>query len=364
MAELATNANGTPGEWKQHPFRRAVLSGLGVVLPPLLTIVIFVWVWNTIQDYVLIPVETGTRNMIGWCISDIRDERPPEAMPAEPQLRAHIDKPMFKLGDQYYVQVAGEQWLPLNIYEAVVASPGDQMPTTADGIYRRYVDNRYLRRFLVIPLFLSVFVLFLYLLGKFLAAGIGRILWNFVEQLIHRVPVIRNVYGSVKQVTDFVFTEQEFEYTRGVAVEYPRKGIWSLGFVTGESMLDIRSAANEPVLSVLIPTSPMPATGFAVTLRKSETIDLNITVDQAIQFIVSCGVVVPFEQLHQESDVEASATDTKRLAAMTPGGVTAATVNPQGEESDDGGTSTGLDLSDVPGRAVLPSEQAEDSMPH
>ena len=61
-------------------------------------------------------------------------------------------------------------------------------------------------------------------------------------------------------------------------------------------MLDIGSAANEPVVSVLMPTSPMPATGFTVTVRKSEVIDLNITVDQAIQFVVSCGVVVPPQQ--------------------------------------------------------------------
>jgi uncharacterized membrane protein len=64
-------------------------------------------------------------------------------------------------------------------------------------------------------------------------------------------------------------------------------------------MLDIRSAANEPVLSVLMPTSPMPATGFTITVRKSEVVDLNLTVDQAIQFVVSCGVVVPPQQVQQ-----------------------------------------------------------------
>ena len=69
--------------------------------------------------------------------------------------------------------------------------------------------------------------------------------------------------------------------------------------VTGESLLDIRSAANESVLSVLIPTSPMPVTGYTITVLKSETIDLNISIDQAFQFIVSCGVVVPPQQLQE-----------------------------------------------------------------
>ena len=98
-------------------------------------------------------------------------------------------------------------------------------------------------------------------------------------------------------MTDFLFSEREIEYTQVVAIEYPRRGIWTLAMVTGESLLDIRCAANEPVLSVLVPTSPMPFTGFTVTVKKSETLDLNITMDQAFQFIVSCGVVVPPQQI-------------------------------------------------------------------
>ena len=67
-------------------------------------------------------------------------------------------------------------------------------------------------------------------------------------------------------------------------------------------MLDIRSAANEPVLSILVPTSPMPFTGYTMTVKKSETVDLNITVEQAFQFIISCGVVVPPQQLAELFD--------------------------------------------------------------
>ena len=78
-----------------------------------------------------------------------------------------------------------------------------------------------------------------------------------------------------------------------VAVEYPRAGTWAIAFVTGEGFVEVQAACGEPVLSLLVPTSPMPATGFAIIVRKSETIDLNITIDQALQFIVSCGVVAP-----------------------------------------------------------------------
>jgi uncharacterized membrane protein len=108
------------------------------------------------------------------------------------------------------------------------------------------------------------------------------------------------VYSSVKQVTDFVFNERRIGFNRVVAVEYPRQGIWAVAFVTGEGMLDVRAAANEPVLSVLIPTSPIPGTGFTVVVRKSEVLDLNMTVDQAIQYLVSCGVVIPPQQQIRE----------------------------------------------------------------
>ena len=129
-----------------------------------------------------------------------------------------------------------------------------------------------------------------------MAAGVGRILWRTLESIIHRLPIISNVYSAVKQVTDFAFSENEVQFNRVVALEYPRRGIWSMGFVTGESFLAIKNAAGEPMLSVLMPTSPMPATGFTISVPKSETIDLDITIDQAIQFCVSCGVVVPEHQ--------------------------------------------------------------------
>ncbi|MDZ7616243.1 MAG: DUF502 domain-containing protein, partial [Patescibacteria group bacterium] len=133
--------------------------------------------------------------------------------------------------------------------------------------------------------------------GKFMAAGIGRFFWSLFERGVHRLPMVSSVYASVKQVTDFLFSETNIQYTRVVAVEYPRAGIWSLGFVTGESFADIRSIANEPVVSVLMCTSPAPMTGFTITVRKSEIIDLNVTIDQALQFVISCGVVVPPQQV-------------------------------------------------------------------
>jgi uncharacterized membrane protein len=161
------------------------------------------------------------------------------------------------------------------------------------------VDLTYLRPQYAIPFFLAVFVLLLYFLGKFMAAGIGGIFTNVFERLMLRVPGVRAVYAAVKQVSDFFFTERDIQFTRIVAVEYPRQGVWSMGFVTSESLTAIHDAAGEPVLAVLIPYSPLPVTGCTITVRKSECLDLNLTFDQACQFIVSCGVVVPPQQLRR-----------------------------------------------------------------
>lgn len=272
----------------RHPFRKAVLSGLGVVVPPLLTVLIFVWVISTTYRYVLAPVHTGVRETLVWAVADVREDLP-GAKPGER---------IVTVDDTNFYRMDNGTFVPQRVYEVVRRNQGDQpLPETGKGVYRRFVEVTYLRPYYAIPFFLSVFILLLYLLGKFMAAGIGRFFWHRFERLIHRLPLVSNVYGSVKQVSDFMFVESEIEYTRVVAVEYPRKGIWTTALVTGESMLDIRNAAGEPVLSVLIPTSPMPFTGFTITVLKSEAIDLNITIDQAFQFIVSCGVVVPPHQL-------------------------------------------------------------------
>ena len=270
-----------PKDPRLHPFRRAILRGLAVLLPPLLTVVIFIWVWNTLREYVLIPVETGITHAAIYFVfeKDIHDDDP------DP-------------GGNQFVKLDDGKWIKRSVRDEVQDSPGGPvMPNTADGVYRRYIQMNHLQWWKVGPLFIGSLLIILSFVGRFLAAGVGRYFWNTFDRLLHQLPIVRYVYGAVKQVTDFVFSEREIEFNRVVALEYPRKGIWSVGFVTGDSMLDIHGAANEPMVSVLMPTSPMPMTGLTVSVKKSETVDLNITVDQAIQFVVSCGVVVPPQQL-------------------------------------------------------------------
>lgn len=278
-----------------RPFRRAVFRGLGVLLPPLLTIVILLWIYNTVRLYALEPVESGVRYAVAWGIMDVRSELPggrPSAAPNEPNL--------WESDDGRFVRLPTREFIPEDVYDRVQTSGmkvGPDPPRSGFEFYQAYVQAVYLRTYVVVPVFLCVFVLLLYFFGKFLAAGIGRVFWNLFERLILQLPLVRNVYSSVKQVTDLMFSDTEIQFNRVVAIEYPRKGAWSLGFVTGEGLSDIRTAANELVLNVFVPSSPMPLTGWTLVLPKSEVIDLDMTIDQACQFLISCGVVIPQQQL-------------------------------------------------------------------
>jgi len=119
----------------------------------------------------------------------------------------------YTIGDTDYKRASAGGFVPSHVYDYVDTSVGASTKT-ADEIYVSYADHRWLPRRYVVPLFLCIFILVLYLLGKFLAAGVGRFFWNQLERIIHRLPLVRNVYSSIKQVTDFLFTEREIQYTR------------------------------------------------------------------------------------------------------------------------------------------------------
>jgi len=269
-----------------RPFRRAMLRGLAVLTPPLLTVLIIVWTIDTTKSYLLQPVTDWAREGFVWSLADVREDLPLDAPATE---TATVD-------GQVYRRLGNGTFIPQSVYERVIKQPGQPPPITGEDYYRRYVDLIYLRPYYTIPLFLALFVLLLYFLGKFMAAGIGRFFGGTFDRVVLRLPGVRAVYSAVKQVSDFLFTQREIEYTRIVAVEYPRKNMWSVGFVTGESFAAIGVETAEPVLILFIPYSPVPITGCTVVVRKSECLDLDITFDQACQFIVSCGVVVPPQQ--------------------------------------------------------------------
>ena len=134
-----------------------------------------------------------------------------------------------------------------------------------------------------------------FIVGALLANVVGRTLWRMIEKFIMNTPFLRQVYPYVKQVTDFLLTHEEQTrlFSRVVAVEYPRKGIWSVGFVTGSGLRKVGGEGGKEFLSVLIPTSPTPFTGFVIMVPRELTIELDLTIEEALRFIVSGGVISP-----------------------------------------------------------------------
>ena len=303
----------------QRPFRQAILRGLGVVLPPLLTIALFFWAWSLVESYVLGPVDWAARTLVVTAIADISDTKTATA-----------------------VKKVGRNYIPQDIYDAVKESPGDVdlmlkldlEQASAYEIYHRYVRLVYLQPWAVIIIFIILFTISLYFVGEVLAARVGRGLFNLFEKIINRIPLIRNVYSSVKQVTDFIVgdREQAVEFNQVVAVQYPSQGIWSIGFVTGSTMRTLHEKNGEPFVSVLMPTSPMPATGFTISVPVSQTVNLNITMDQAIQFVVSCGVVVPRTQI--VGDGNATADESAIVKQVVEGHIEQTEQDEEVEQAD------------------------------
>ena len=211
--------------------RSYFFRGLAVLLPTILTIWFFVWGYTFIQN----NISSHIRDGLNWL--------------------------MRKVAGGEFVDSLAERWL--------------NMALSAAG-------------FLIALLIVCI-------VGALLASVVGRSLWRMVENFIMNTPLLRRVYPYVKQVTDFLLTQEEQKrmFSRVVAVEYPRKGIWSVGFVTGSGIQRVVDNVKREFLTVLIPTSPTPFTGFVIMLPKKQTIELDMTVEEALRFTVSAGVIAP-----------------------------------------------------------------------
>lgn len=134
----------------------------------------------------------------------------------------------------------------------------------------------------------------IFLTGLFAANFIGRRLLELGDAIMSRIPLIRSVYNGVKQVTETLFKPGGTSFRKVLLVEYPLAGVWSLAFQTGEVGRDIQGSLEvEPMVSYFIPTTPNPTSGFLMMAPKSRVKELDMTVDQALKFIISLGVMQP-----------------------------------------------------------------------
>ena len=139
-------------------------------------------------------------------------------------------------------------------------------------------------------------LLVIFFTGVLTANLVGGRLVGWGEQVLSRIPIVRSIYSSVKQVSDTILSPNGNAFRQALLVEYPRKGAWTIAFLTGIPPEDLHEAASqEPaaLVSVYVPTTPNPTSGFFLMMRKDETVELDMTVDAALKYIVSMGVVSP-----------------------------------------------------------------------
>ena len=250
-------------------FRRFFGRGLGILLPTILTLWILWQAFSFVYTNVAEPINRATRTAVLWVVPKVFEE---ESLPG-----------WFRIADEELLQER---------------ATGTVRPNPSDAALRKDLRRRYLRQFWVEHPYLNftgffIAILLIYLAGVLLGNFFGRQLYHRLERLIARIPGFKQVYPHVKQVVDLILGEKKMAFSKVVLVEYPCKGIWTLGFLTGGSLRAIDGPAGGRVVSVFIPTSPTPFTGFTINVLEAQAVAVDVTIEEALRFVITAGVLTP-----------------------------------------------------------------------
>ncbi len=159
---------------------------------------------------------------------------------------------------------------------------------TGESLAEQYKQSKWAYAFDLI-----IAVLGVYVLGRFLVLPVGQRIFRLLDSYFARIPLIKSLYPQIRQLADFLFTKRQFEFKHVVAVPYPRKGIYAIGFVTGETVPEVGRATGQEMVNVFMPSSPTPFTGYMVMVPRKDVVDLDMTIEEAFRLVVSGGVLVP-----------------------------------------------------------------------
>jgi uncharacterized membrane protein len=268
-------------------FKKFFLRGLVILLPSVLTLWIVVQAYFFVERSVAQPINSGVRTAILEILPRVVEDQ---------------ELPLwFQVTDDQIISRRTQR------LESSLRQLTDEQISAQ--IRAQNFEDWWNSHWYVRGIGLVVAIILIYLAGRLLGGYIGKRIYVRVERLITRLPVIKQVYPYVKQIVDFLMgSEQKLKFNRVVLIEYPRKGIYTVGLMTGKSMRDIQNAASGDCITVFIPSSPTPFTGYTITVRKEDAIDLPLSVDEALRFIVSGGVLVPERQSLEHSSGNASST--------------------------------------------------------
>lgn len=192
-------------------------------------------------------------------------------------------------------------WIPLVITFWVIAL----LINTLDSFVPRFLSSQSLFGF-QIPGFQVLLVLVVVLVtGLFAANFIGRAFVDRWEHLLGRIPLVRSIYNSVKQVSDTILAPNGVAFREAVLVQYPRHGAWTIAFLTGAPSGEVAAKLGGEYVSVYVPTTPNPTSGFFLMVPRGDIQVLDMSVDAALKYVVSMGVVSPnSEHVHNGAAVQ------------------------------------------------------------
>ncbi len=242
-------------------YRKAFFAGLATLLPTVLTIFIITFCYNFLDQKIATPISNASKEGLktDWA-------------------------------KKYYW---GKLWnFPPELLNDDLDEPTDYAGGDVIKFNDRVRDH--------IPNWVGFFIalILVFTVGFIFKGYIGRQAIRLLESWILRIPLIKVIYPYAKQVTEFFFKEKkQLQYESCVAVEYPRKGIYSIGFVTSEGFRQVSEFVGSEVVSIFIPSSPTPVTGYTILVPRSMITPLDMTVDEALRFTISGGVILPPKQV-------------------------------------------------------------------
>jgi uncharacterized membrane protein len=182
-------------------------------------------------------------------------------------------------------------WVPLGVTLLIVAFLVDLMDQTL-RLLPDSIQPENILGFRIPGLGAVLTAVIVFVTGMIVTNLFGMQLFNIGERILQRIPLVRSIYASVKQVTESMFSSGK-SFRKVVLVEYPRKGMWSLAFQTGTGAEEIRDKTGRDVTNVFIPTTPNPTSGFFLMVPREDVIELDMSVDDGLKMLLSVGVVVP-----------------------------------------------------------------------
>jgi uncharacterized membrane protein len=250
-------------------FKRFFTRGLAILLPTAVTLWLLWQAFGFIYNNVAQPINRTTRFAVIWVVPKVMDE---DKLPE-----------WFQVTDERVLETRTSREIRTTISDESV-----RWDLRREYLAKFWREHSYLN---LTGLFIAIMLI--YLAGVLLGNIMGKSVYARIERLITRIPGFKQVYPHVKQVVDMIMGDNKLAFSKVVIVEYPSAGIWTVGFLTGNSIREIDGPAGGTVVSVFIPTSPTPFTGFTINLPKDKVIEISMSIEEALRFVITAGVLAP-----------------------------------------------------------------------